>query len=104
MASIYLIRHGQASFGQQNYDDLSDTGVQQAKVLGRSLQNRVDQFDRVYLGTMQRHAQTAEHCFAQNENATDTQSWNKHSGWNEYDHQDILPCHALSGLLLNCIA
>lgn len=90
MASIYLIRHGQASFGQQNYDDLSDTGVEQAQVLGRSLHSRVDQFDRVYLGTMQRHAQTAEQCLAQNQHTNDPQSWKKHSGWNEYDHQDIL--------------
>ena len=33
MSVIYLIRHGQASFGQQNYDQLSEVGHQQAVAL-----------------------------------------------------------------------
>ncbi|MCH1491392.1 MAG: histidine phosphatase family protein, partial [Luminiphilus sp.] len=32
MASIYLIRHGQASFGSDNYDQLSPVGQRQADV------------------------------------------------------------------------
>ncbi|MFT5334978.1 MAG: broad specificity phosphatase PhoE, partial [Halioglobus sp.] len=32
MASIYVIRHGQASFGAANYDKLSDLGCRQAEV------------------------------------------------------------------------
>ena len=34
MTTIYLIRHGQASFGQQNYDQLSNKGERQAQLLG----------------------------------------------------------------------
>ena len=26
MSTLYFIRHGQASFGKENYDELSDTG------------------------------------------------------------------------------
>ena len=37
MASIYLIRHGQASFGSDNYDQLSPLGQRQADVTGQFL-------------------------------------------------------------------
>jgi len=37
MNEIYFIRHGQASFGEENYDRLSDLGVKQAKHLARHL-------------------------------------------------------------------
>ncbi len=37
MGSIYLIRHGQASFGADDYDVLSPLGVQQAQILGDHL-------------------------------------------------------------------
>ena len=37
MGSIYLIRHGQASFGADDYDVLSPLGVRQAEVLGDHL-------------------------------------------------------------------
>jgi len=35
MPVVYLIRHGQASFGAQDYDVLSATGHRQAEVLAR---------------------------------------------------------------------
>ena len=35
MAQIYLVRHGQASFGSSNYDQLSELGFEQARLLGR---------------------------------------------------------------------
>ena len=35
MAVVYLVRHGQASFGAADYDVLSDAGRRQAAVLGR---------------------------------------------------------------------
>ena len=37
MTTIYLIRHGQASFGAANYDQLSNKGEQQATLLGSIL-------------------------------------------------------------------
>lgn len=36
MATIYLIRHGQASFGAENYDKLSPLGERQASILVRN--------------------------------------------------------------------
>ena len=39
VGSIYLIRHGQASFGADDYDVLSPTGIRQAEILGDHLLN-----------------------------------------------------------------
>lgn len=60
MGTIYLVRHGQASFGAENYDQLSAMGVQQAQQLGRYWQERGVRFDAAYTGTLQRHLQTFE--------------------------------------------
>ena len=35
MTTIYFIRHGQASFGAESYDQLSPNGELQAKILGQ---------------------------------------------------------------------
>ncbi len=42
MATIYLVRHGQASFGKENYDQLSPRGWEQGKILGRWLADKVE--------------------------------------------------------------
>jgi len=34
MSEIFLVRHAQASFGTDNYDELSDIGWQQSRLLG----------------------------------------------------------------------
>lgn len=88
MTCIYLIRHGQASFGLANYDCLSSLGEQQANLLGKHFSQRNIQFDGVVRGAMQRHAQTAEHCLLGL--AKNTPAAQIDASWNEYDHQDIL--------------
>jgi len=93
MTSIYLIRHGQASFGKQDYDQLSELGQSQARRLGTALKSRVPKFDAVFLGSMKRHYQTAEQCLNEqgavgNELGEESVTYDK--GWNEYDHQNIL--------------
>lgn len=90
MASIYLIRHGQASFGKENYDQLSELGQAQASKLGQALAERLPVFDAVVLGTMLRHRQTAENCLAGFGASLDEVAPHYLEGWNEYDHQDIL--------------
>ena len=40
MSSILLVRHGQASFGAADYDNLSDVGHEQSRVLGAALAAR----------------------------------------------------------------
>ncbi|QIL45115.1 histidine phosphatase family protein [Acidovorax sp. HDW3] len=58
MGTLYLVRHGQASFGAANYDQLSPLGLQQAQRLGAHWQAHGLGFDAVYTGTLARHAQT----------------------------------------------
>ena len=60
MASIILIRHGQASFGAANYDQLSDLGRRQAQLLNDYFSDCGITLDAVYCGTLERQRQTAE--------------------------------------------
>lgn len=61
MATIYLIRHGQASFGSENYDKLSALGIQQALTTGEFFQQLNIRFDRVYTGSLERQQDTAKY-------------------------------------------
>lgn len=58
MGSIHLVRHGQASFGADNYDQLSPLGARQCRRLGEYLRQRGRRFDGVLIGTLQRHRQS----------------------------------------------
>jgi broad specificity phosphatase PhoE len=60
MAELYLVRHGQASFGAENYDELSSAGYAQSRCLGEHFAQAGLTFERVVTGTMRRHAQTAD--------------------------------------------
>lgn len=59
MATIYLVRHGQASFGKENYDQLSPRGWEQGKILGRWLADKVTP-GAIFGGNLQRHRETVE--------------------------------------------
>ena len=56
--TLYLVRHGQASFGAADYDQLSPRGQQQALRLGQYWRERDQRFDAVLCGTLRRHEQT----------------------------------------------
>ncbi len=60
MATIYLIRHGQASFGAEDYDKLSELGRRQAAVVGEYLRDSGVHFDAVYSGDLSRQRETAK--------------------------------------------
>lgn len=59
MSELILVRHGQASFGTENYDRLSKTGVAQARRLCEHWQSLGVNFDHIYCGTLQRQIETA---------------------------------------------
>ena len=59
MATIYLVRHGQASFGAENYDKLSELGCRQAQVTGTYFRDTGVVFDAVYSGDLSRQRETA---------------------------------------------
>ncbi|WP_088286709.1 histidine phosphatase family protein [Ideonella sp. A 288] len=58
MGTLFLVRHGQASFGTDNYDRLSDLGRRQCLRLGEYLKGRGLPFDAVLTGTLQRQIQS----------------------------------------------
>lgn len=58
MGSLHLVRHGQASFGAADYDQLSPKGHEQCRLLGAYWRERGQQFDAVFTGTLKRHAQS----------------------------------------------
>lgn len=60
MSTLYFIRHGQASFGTDNYDQLSPTGRRQVQLLGEYFAETGERVDRIYTGTLQRQKETAE--------------------------------------------
>ena len=59
MGSIYLIRHGQASFGADDYDVLSPVGTRQSKVLGAHMAELGLSLDRCLAGDLRRQQDTA---------------------------------------------
>src|SRR5260370_25871932 len=63
MGAIYLVRHGQAAFGTDDYDRLTPMGFMQARLLGAYFGLRQVRFDAVYTGTLRRHAETAHGIF-----------------------------------------
>ncbi|MET0377878.1 MAG: histidine phosphatase family protein [Spongiibacteraceae bacterium] len=87
MGEIYLVRHGQASFGTDNYDRLSTVGADQAQHLGDYFRMRGLEFDRVVIGAMVRHRQTLE-CTGYTEVAPEIVD-----GLNEYDFHALVNCH-----------
>jgi len=60
MALLTLVRHGQASYLQNNYDRLSPLGERQARILGEYWLRSGAVFDQVYHGPACRHRQTGE--------------------------------------------
>lgn len=81
MTTLYLVRHGQASFASENYDRLSALGRQQSAWLGEHFAARDIVFARAVCGTLDRQRQTAR---ALLDAMGSAQSALEHSGWNEY--------------------
>jgi broad specificity phosphatase PhoE len=86
MALVYLIRHGQASFGAADYDVLSATGQLQGKVIGAELRRRGLQPDQVWSGTLRRQRETVT--------AAGFDSVRTDPRWNEYDHLGLVGAEA----------
>lgn len=87
MSAVYLVRHGQASFGAADYDVLSPVGERQAKLVGAELAERGVRPVAVWSGTLLRQRTTAGIAVAAAglplECATDAR-------WNEYDHLGLV--------------
>ncbi|MES2424266.1 MAG: histidine phosphatase family protein [Pseudomonadota bacterium] len=90
MGNLYLVRHGQASFGADDYDMLSPRGHQQSLRLGEYFKQKDLRFDAVLTGTLRRHAEThAGICKGAGWEAK-ALAW---PGLNEYDSEAVI--HAI---------
>lgn len=59
MATLYIVRHGQASFGSDDYDRLSPLGRRQAEVVGEYFRDCGIHLDAAYSGDLSRQQDTA---------------------------------------------
>lgn len=59
MSRLFIVRHGQASFGAADYDQLSPLGETQSERLGRFFAAQGIHIDATYVGPHKRHEQTA---------------------------------------------
>lgn len=83
MAELLVVRHAQASFGADNYDQLSDLGHRQSEMVGRALRDSGWAPDRLVTGTLQRQKDTLS-------SMGFDQKPDTHAGLNEYDFHDLL--------------
>lgn len=89
MSTLFLIRHGQASFGSANYDRLSTLGERQVVHLREHLQDLDIVADRIYSGRLQRQQRTAEILADAQQTAITTQA-----EFDEYDAHSLLRARA----------
>jgi broad specificity phosphatase PhoE len=94
MSTLYLIRHGQASFGTDNYDRLSPVGEQQVRELGRYFSALGERIDHIYSGSLHRQTQTAE--IIANELGAAAPAVSIEPAFDEYDSDVILQTFAKS--------
>ena len=87
MGTLYLVRHGQASFGADDYDNLSSLGHQQSVRLGEYWKAKDLKFDAVLVGTLKRQAQTLDGLLQGLGTTADALQW---PGLNEYDSAAVI--------------
>lgn len=90
MASIHLIRHGQASFGAENYDCLSALGERQCRLLGEWWRARGYRTGTVLGGPMRRHRQSFEQFCA---GFGMELAFEVLPGLAEFDHENVIEVH-----------
>jgi broad specificity phosphatase PhoE len=90
VSTIYFIRHGQASFGKENYDELSERGYRQARLLAEHITERNLSFDVIYTGTLERQIKTADQLVSHlKESGKPLPGLHRHEGLNEYPTREI---------------
>ena len=87
MGTLYLVRHGQASFGAQDYDQLSELGQRQSQRLGEYFKFKGLRFEQVLTGTLKRHQQTLAGICSGGGFSTNALAL---PGLNEYDSEAVI--------------
>ncbi len=88
MSELILVRHGQASFGADSYDKLSETGMRQVVILADHLQGLGEQFDALYSGDLLRQKETAEALLPLVQ--PESPEWQIDSAFNEYESDPLI--------------
>lgn len=94
MSTLYLVRHGQASFGTDDYDRLSAIGREQAQALGSYFAGLGERIDRIYSGSLRRQTETAQIIAAAQ--ASSPPPVSTEPAFNEYESDVILHTFANS--------
>ena len=87
MGTLYLVRHGQASFGADDYDVLSPLGHRQSVRLGEYFKYKGVTFDAALTGTLNRQLQTFAGICEGMGVALEALPW---AGLNEYDSAAVI--------------
>ncbi|MGY4829961.1 histidine phosphatase family protein [Sphaerotilaceae bacterium SBD11-9] len=87
MGTVYLVRHGQASFGADNYDELSALGRRQCVRLGEYFRHKGLHFDAALVGTLQRQVDSLAGIGEGMQWQPEALSW---PGLNEYDSKAVV--------------
>lgn len=93
MAELILARHAQASFGAENYDQLSELGTQQSVWLGDYFAGAGLRFDAVICGALKRHRQTVDTALGRM-NGSAAAAVLSDDNINEYDFEGLLRAYA----------
>ncbi|WP_296402578.1 histidine phosphatase family protein [Psychrobacter sp.] len=99
MTTLLFARHGQASFGKSNYDQLSPLGVRQATLLGQHYAHTQRKIEAIITGSLVRQQDSAKHfltaydgydgCHGSSSLELDPTSPQIIEALNEFNHQDV---------------
>ena len=94
MSFLYCIRHGQASAHAEDYDQLSELGYEQSKLLSERLADTIPTIEHVWYGPRKRHLQTYESAKQRDWPAPVVKNW-----LDEFPAHDIMEhgLHTLKG-------
>jgi broad specificity phosphatase PhoE len=97
MSTIYLVRHGQGSFGTHDYDRLSPLGREQSRLVGEHFAATGEKIDRIYTGSLRRQRETAE-LIAEGlgSQGAALADFTVEPAFDEYDGTALLSCYASS--------
>ncbi|QOL81758.1 histidine phosphatase family protein [Pseudooceanicola spongiae] len=94
MGILYLIRHGQASFGAADYDVLSDIGHEQSQALGAWFAAQGVRPDRTVHGGLRRQRETLEGILRGMGQSAEPEI---HPGLSEFDFKALLDARFAGG-------
>ena len=88
MSTLILVRHGQATFGAETYDQLSPLGREQVRKLAAHWRGTGETFDCLYCGSLRRQRESAAELL--DLVADDADSPREDAALNEYDGDPLI--------------